>query len=450
MADQAIIQSIMAPLIERCADPMLAQLAKAVATMPGERARALSEMLAEEVHDRRLRNIVLAPIMPMFYPRSDGIESLIFPAGVLPRLWKIASNREPALLHRVEGDDPGAVIVANRICVAAAAAVRDQPDVVWPPELSSPEAREQGLAELAACLDLCHLARQGLASLDGWLRRPDGDQLAELRLLIRDSANVMPDGGQRILEILFAHLLDAVMILRIVTQTSGSAGRESFLSASELAGFVDRLIVGVTQRVERVGAYKPSEGSIQGVISDVNWCAGVLAELDATLELQPGSVWGRSARHARVAISKTLNALLRTSEKMVDKALPLVRVTITGRMTRQAPKLDAPLDSEAMKDARKLLHLVGAVRGAAAIFGCESERRQLIDALMQRLSTYAEEAFVAVNTGEGDSKHVLKLIGVAAEFQMLIGEKSSAIVLRRRVTVASRTTMMARTPDALI
>ena len=97
--------------------------------------------------------------------------------------------------------------------------VRDKPDLIWPPG-SDAAAREQGLIDLAACLDLAHLARRGLPSLEVWLKRPDGDQIAELRILLKDCAAVHADGAPRLLEMLFAHLDAAVLILRIVVQTS--------------------------------------------------------------------------------------------------------------------------------------------------------------------------------------------------------------------------------------
>ncbi|WP_339933373.1 hypothetical protein [uncultured Brevundimonas sp.] len=439
MAEQASINRIMAPLLERCADPMLKQLQKAVSAMPGERARQLEGLLMDEVVDRQRRALVLGPIMSMFRPRSDGIEGVVFPAGVLPRLWKLASAREPALLPRLDKEGPHAIRVADRICLAAAAAVRDQPEAVWPESLSSPAERSRGLIDLAASLDLIHLARKGLSSLDTWLKRPDGDQVAELRLMIRDSAEIVTDGAQRVLEILFSHLDDAVLILRILTQASGSAGRESFLSASELAGFVDRLIAGVIGRVERVGAFKSGAAPIEPVIEDIAWCSAVLAELEANLQLQPDSAWGRSARSARVAISKRLCTLLRTSEKLLDGALPLVRVRIAGGMSREAPDLEAPSEGEEVDAARELMRLVGAVRGPAGVFGCESERKQVVEILSQKLSRYAEEAIGAVNTGElANPRHALDLVSLSADFLTLLDEEEAARTIRRRAAIASR------------
>jgi hypothetical protein len=122
-------RAVLAQMLERVPDGTLKALSGAVAQMPGEKARALSLMLSDETRDRRRRAVAFAPLIPMFGPRPDGVEALSFPSGVLPRLWKAASSREPALLPRLDDvrgleDDPEVVAVSDRICLAAAAAIR--------------------------------------------------------------------------------------------------------------------------------------------------------------------------------------------------------------------------------------------------------------------------------------------------------------------------------------
>ena len=428
----------LAALIEQAPDATLVKLSSAAVALPGERALELAAMLADEVLDRKRRRLVLAPLLPMFRPRADGIEAMTFPSAVLPRLWKAGSSREPALLPRLDKDGPDADAVADRICLAAAAAVRDRPHLIWPDGLE-PERRERGLADLAACLDLAHLARRGLPSIEIWLKRPDGDQVAELRLLIKDCAGIHVDGAQRVLEMLFSHLDDAVLILRIITQSSCASGREGFLSASELAGFVERLIVGVDARVARIAAFRPGSdlANVDPVIADLIWCANVLNELDVTLTLNPLSVWGKSVRDARVSIAGQLSAFLRAADRAVDRALPLERVQLSGRMTRKAPQLNAPVQGEPVLAVRNLLKLVGAVRGPASIFGAESDRRKLVESLTGRLTDYADQALLAVNDGEAeDEVNALRLVELAARCLDLIDVRDAARTVRRRAAVA--------------
>lgn len=428
----------LAALIEQASDATLVKLSSAAAALPGERSLELGGMVAAEVLDRGRRRLVFAPILPMFRPRADGIEAMTFPAAVLPRLWKAAATREPALLPRLDKEGPDATAVSDRICLAAAAAVRDRPETVWPPDLES-ERRERGLADLAACLDLVHLARRGLPSIEVWLKRPDGDQIAELRLLIKDCAGVHVDGAQRVLEMLFSHLDDAVLILRIITQSSCASGREGFLSASELAGFVERLIAGVDIRVARIAAFRPGAdlAKVDPVIEDLTWCANVLNELDITLTLNPLSAWGKSVRDARVTIAGQLSAFLRAADRAVDRALPLERVQVVGRMTRKAPQLDAPVQGETVQAVRHLLKLVGAVRGPASTFGAEADRHKLVDSLTGRLTDYADKALLAVNDGEAaDEVNALRLVELAARCLDLIDARDAARTVRRRAAVA--------------
>lgn len=442
-------RAVVAQLIEHCPDSLLAQLADMTASVPGDRAQAIAAMMRSAQLDRARRVVALGPILPLFAPRPDGVEAVHFPPQVLARLWPLAAGREPELLPLLDDED-GAAVVADRIGLAAASAVRDQPDVIWPVTLSS-ATRAQGLEELASCLDLLHLARRGLPSLVHWIGRPDGDQQAELRLLVRDAAALQPDGAARIVEILLAHLADASLILRIVTQTSGAAGRQSFLSSSEMAGFVDRLIAGVNTRAERIAAFRPAAGlgGVDGLTADVMWCSGVVTELDVTLSLQPDSPWGRSVRDARVRVAGQLVNLLKISEKAVDTALPMARVQLAGRMTRMAPRLDAPVDGDAMTSADVLMRLVGALRGAASVFGCESDRKKLVERVIDRLSTYADEALEMVNGGEApDENHALKLIEQAAEFLVHLDATDAARTVRRRAAVAGTLPVVCGSPEA--
>ncbi|NJC40179.1 hypothetical protein GGQ87_000437 [Brevundimonas alba] len=432
----------LAALIEQAPDPMLAKLSSVAIALPGERAVELGDMLLEESLDRARRRLVLAPLLPMFRPRADGVEAMTFPPAVLPRLWKAGSTREPALLPRLDREGSDAIAVCDRICLAAAAAVRDRPDLVWPADLQ-PDRREQGLADLAACLDLAHLARRGLPSLEVWLKRPDGDQIAELRLLLKDCAGVHLDGAQRVLEMLFSHLDDAVLILRIVTQSSCAAGREGFLSASELSGFVERLIAGVDARVARIAAFRPGSelATVEPIIDDLTWCANVLNELDVTLTLNPLSLWGKSVRDARVSIAGQLSGFLRAADRAVDRALPLERIQTSGRMTRKAPLLSAPVQGEGVQAARNLLKLVGAVRGPASIFGAEADRRKLVESLTDRLTDYADQALLLINDGEAaDEVNALRLVELAARSLDLIDAKDAARTVRRRAAVAGAAT----------
>jgi len=439
-------RAVLAQMLERVSDGVLKTLSMAVGQMHGERARALSQMLDDESIDRRRRAFAFAPLLPMFRPRPDGIASLTFPASILPRLWKAAAAREPLLLPQLDDvrfreNDPDIVAVANRLCIAAGGVIREQPDVVWPSTGWDPAVRDVGLKDLAACFDLAILARRAVTALPVLILRPSEDQLAELRLMIRDATDTAPDGGPRLVEILFAHLDEAALVLRLVIHSSRAASKEGVLSESEMAVFVDRLIAEVEARVARIAAFKPGRSGAMPEVSlksDIVWCGETLAELDRTFQLDPEGAWGKSAQEARARINRTLSATLKSTEKALDQLMPTRRVQTTGRMTREVAALDQLAPPDVVEGARVMLTLVGAIRTSAPVFGCEALRYQLVQSIVDRVTVYVGLVVEALNGGEvPDTRAALNLIETLAQCLILIDATDAAKTARRRAAAAS-------------
>lgn len=427
-------------MIEGVPDRTLRQLTLAVSGMPGGKARALEEMLAAETIDRVRRARGFAALTPLFRPRADGVEATTFPPGVLPRLWKIASSREPNILPLLDEDDDReaarTAAVCARLCATAAAAVRDRPDEVWPSTLGDPARREKGLEDLAHCCDFGGLVYRALPSLQAWVGRPDGDQVAELRLLVRDASEMLPDGAERLMDILFAHLADASLILRLMVHTSTAAARGAFLSESELAVFVDRLVVGLETRRDRIVAFKSGD-PIETLCADLQWCADVLKELEATVQVDREGDWGKRLREVRVRVGKRLGELLSGVSKLVDKAVPMHKVQTSGRMTRNAPNLEMVLDSATVTAAHDAAKMVGMVRNLAGPFGCEAQRSTLVQTLTVQLSSYADLIIEDVNSGDApDETAAINRAGMAADFLEQIAALTEARAIRRRTAVA--------------
>ena len=427
-------------LVASVPDRTLRQLTLAVAGMPGDKARDLELILAAESTDRVRRSRGFAALAPLFRLRPDGVEATIFPAGVMPRLWKVAAAREPHLLSMLDTDDDReasrTAAVCGRLYAAAAAAVRDQPDVVWPAGLSDAATRARGLEDLSHCCDFGGLIHRALPSLQAWVGRPDGDQIAELRLLIRDASAMTPDGAQRLLDILFSHLADAALVLRLVVHTSNVAARGAFLSESELATFVDRLIAGVEARGLRVSAFKAGD-PIGGLQADLTWCADVLQELDGTVHLDREGTWGKTLRDTRVRIGKRLGELLSAVARVVDKTTPMHKVQTSGRMTRNAPRLDEAIEPAVVQAATDALAIVALVRNLAAPFGCEAQRTALVQSLTVQLSGYGNLIIEEVNAGDAlDERLALNRAAMAGRFLEQIGAVTEARAVRRRAAVA--------------
>lgn len=426
-------------LIEGASDTVLANLTKAMCVLPGERADELRAMLDDQKRDRARRAKALGPLLPLFRPRVDGVGGVTFPSSVLPRLWAAARDREPGLLPILdERDHPQTRAVCDRLCAAAAAAVRDKPDLLWPTAVE-PDRRLDGLTDLASALDLTPVVRRGLPSLQAWLKRPDEDQIAALRLLLRDCTEIHPDGARRAFDILFAHLDDAVLVLRILSQASEGAAREDFLGQTELADFVDRLMAAIGTRVARIVAFKPARDldQVRAVIADLDWCGAVLAELDITLKLDRDGSWGRQSREARVTLSGHIATFLSAADKATARTFPMENARVAGRMTRKAPVITAPSDGDEPRATLTLLRLIGALRGPAAVFGVEAARGALVDVLTVRLSDWTDAALHELDDLPDDEQtNGLRLIDLTAEGLSALGADQAARTVRRRVAVA--------------
>ena len=430
-------------VVEACPDASLAQLGGAVAALQGDKASELAVIVGDEARDRARRSTAFAPLTPLFRPRADGVPALTFPPAVLKRVWREAVIGEEAFLPLLDGAgaaDGEWTLAADRLCARAAAVLRDRPRDVWPDFQRPPDgAAPCTPSELAGCFDLTPLARTALPRLSVWLERPDDNQLAGLRLLIQDSLAVSPDGGRRMIDILFAHVADAERMLRVVTRTSRLADREVTLSHSEMGVFVERLLASVQARVRQVAALRSSlaEDAMRTVVEQVGWCAGVLAEMDMTLQIRPDSSWGKTARMARVQVSGQLSGLMKSTTAAVQAALPMKRRTIAGRMTRMCPWLEAPAEGEPIEAAAALLAAVSALRGAAVTFGCEADRAALKTEMTDYLSAWANEALDGVADGEvDDPDHALRLVGIAARFLTTIEALEAARAVRRRAATA--------------
>ena len=413
-------------------DVRLGKVATAVGAMPGETAAALQVVIGVELRERKRKLRVLGPLLPMFRTRTDAVQALVFPPIVLDRLWAVARSAEPELLTRLDAGEAEAALVAERLGIAAANAVRDNPDDIWP------DGYLEALENLTLCLDLLPVARRAVTGLESWLKRPDEEQLASLRLVLRDAEAVSPEGPRALIDILFAHMDDAVLVLRLLPHVSGAAASASLMSGSEFGVFVDRLMAAMQARAGRINAFRPGRDmtGLNAIMTDLDWCATVLAEVDVVLDPEPYSEWGQVMRKTRQSVGGTLSNLIAASGAAVEAGLPMTRTPLAGRMTRRTPRLDVET-TPGPDAAGPLLKFVAGLRKTAPVFGCEAERQRLVEALTVRLSDYADEALTLVNAGEvEDRSRALKQIKRAATWLALIEAKDVARSVRRRVAVA--------------
>lgn len=431
MADLSAAQRIaLAELLARCSTPMLAQVDAMAAGMAGGKARILRQLAAEEARNRDRRELVLAPLDPLFSPRSDGLPGLSFPAAVRGRLWATAIGHEPGLLAQLDRGDQVSRTVADRLCLSAAMDLRDHPDQVWP------GASRDEIESLAACLDLIGVLRRHLWHMEEWLRGGTAAATADLKYAMKQAATISPEGPRRLLEILFAHTREARLFLRLLGQVMPLVDREPHVNEADISLFTARLVEAVQARTQAMLAFDrlSPEPDLAGLRGHLVWVSDTLAEFDASTLVRADATGGPVLRQARQDVSHFLSDLYLDAEQTVLALLPLESSVLAGKMKRPVPRLDLPLDEAVVAKARVLLSIVSMSRGPALVFGRESDRRQTAEGLTWRLASWADEAIERVNDGLlPDHDLACRRVAMTADLLALIDAREAARSIRRRL-----------------
>lgn len=435
-------------LLTATPDAVLGAIGEMSRALPGARAADLEHLVEAEALNRARRARAFGPLGALFVERNDGVEALTFPSQVLSRLWAEALAREPDLAPALDADGPRADIVADRLCARAAAAARDAAERIWPDDGAAD--RPARLEALAVAFDLSALARRLGRSLPAWSGRPTEAQAVELRAALREAGDIHPDGPERLLDILFAQVGDAWLILKVVVEASPVGGGEALLRQSDLAVFVERLLAELERRLDRVGLASPTVALDQAAFqADLTWCASVLGEFDAALDLHPKSPWGARVREARSRAGARLTRTMRALDKTLSKAFPLRRVAVVGMISRDTPRLDLDLEAPEVVAAEAGARHVAALRGPAALLGCEAERVRVVQAAVDRLFNQGDQAIDAVNDGDleidagpGDPRqraaHARAVVSRMADLLETLDAADAARTLRRRIASSAR------------
>lgn len=417
-------------LLARCPTSMLAQVDTMASAIPGPKALGLRQLAALEVQNRERRDLMMSPLDPLFHVRADGLKGLYFPPVVRARLWSLTIAHEPEMLRGLDRGDQVSRSIADRLCLTAAMEARDHASSVWP------EATETELEDLIGCLDLAGVVRRHLGRLEDWLRGGSAAATADLKFAMKQAARVGETAPPRLLEILFAHTVDARYFLRLLGQVLPLVGREPGLEEEHINRFTYRLIEGVSERCKLVAAFDPmAEGADLRTIRDpLHWAAQVMAEFDTQTLIRPDAAGGKLLRQARHDVSEALGKHFQKAEAQVLSLLPVKQTVMAGKMKRPMPELDKPLDEAVVAEAKALLRVVAMSRGPASVFGREADRRQTAESLTWRLASWADEALEQVNMEHAEHEEMAKRrIGMVADLLALIDAREAARSIRRRL-----------------
>lgn len=403
-------------------------------------------LVAGEAADRRVRDVVFAPVLPLMGAAAQGAGPTGFPPLVLRRIWdglkRLARDQTEiaASACTLEADYPGVVCAAwDELCVTAAAELRagKEPEFAVCAEALRAHSTN-GLERLCDYLDLCSIARRALARLPEWLGRHTEERAAAARLAYRDAVKLSADGGPRLVEMLAAHLEEPRQALRLVSVVMNRPN-DTFVAASELRMFGERLLDEIDRRLAAVIGLQPAKGADAGAeaATQVQTAAVCLAEIEQAFELSPNGPWGARVAQQKRTLSGLVEPRIKLAEEAVAAALPLQSRRL-GASVRGHPQLDRQPDGTRMARALALVAFTAGVRTAAASGGFSAIRAEVVGRLETRLHQYVEDLLEVVHgLGPEPEKAVaMAYLNAAADVLEILVDGKAARVVRRRSAAA--------------
>jgi hypothetical protein len=434
-------------LVETSPDRVVSALQAALAQTSGEDALADVRRLVEaEAGDRRLRNLVLQPVAPLFRLVTSGAETLAFPPKALAHLWRGLKQAAPAQVEAVSvqfsdvyAEQPSEEAL-DRLTARAAAALRARApaDFAAAAELCDHATRD-GAETLAKCLDLAPVCRAATPRLGDWITRTTEANTAAARLAYRDAVEVAEDAGRRFFEMLAAQLASPWMVLRVISAVMDRPA-EDYFAGSEFADFALRLLDEIDRGLEAVAHLDTTGGARAGAIAAkrVETLSLQIHEIEESIEIKAGGPWGARLSAHKQALAAKVVERFKAAEKQTRAALPSEAVRI-AKMLKHRPRLDVEPDSRTVDAASTLLAFAHEVRASANHGGFASSRAKLIEAITETVNDHVEETLADLRSGEApDGAIAMKHLETAATLMAALGDEKSPELIRRRAAAAAQ------------
>ena len=431
-------------LVEQAPDKAVATLLMAL-NADGDLDDGLSMVKAiveAEANDRRIRNLILAPIAPLCGPR-DAFSHIRFPPRALSQIWRGLKVAAPdrvslaiALATDWRGEESGSEPF-DALCGLAAAGLRSRDNAPFAAAADAADS-QSGAETLAACLDLAPLTRRALTRLPEWLGRMTDEKSAALRLAYKDVVTLAEDGGPRFFEMLAGQLAEPWHILRVI---AGAMARpsDSFLAATELAVFGEGLLEDIDRRLEVVSRFNRDAGKAgaMAAVEAIHMITLEMAEIEQSLALTPEGVWGRQIIKQRRALAAAVEAHMRAVDDAVSHALPLQTIRLGPRTLKGVPRLSTEPDPKAVERASTLLMFLHEIRNSAIAGGFASARAKAMEILEARLDTYVEDILEHLRDPDiTDGVRARAYLNIAADLCGIARDAKAAQLVRRRAAAA--------------
>jgi hypothetical protein len=435
--------AIVRGLIEQAPDTAVRNLLRTLAA-DGPHDISLTRvqhLLEIESVDRNARNIVLGPIAPLC-AAPGAFSGLTFPPRTLPLIWQALKLESPAEIWAAKAqlsDWRGGDLspdLFDALCARTARGLR----TAGSPFEAAAEAADQGGGRraLAGCLDIAPLTRHALEQLPDWLGRMTGERAAKLRLAYRDVVALDDDAGPRFFEMLAAHLTEPWLILRVIAGVMDHPN-ETYVAASELGGFGERVLADIDRRLADISVFRPTSGrqAAHAVAQTVHLATVELGEFEHAFHLAHEGAWGRRVAGQKLRLAETIEALLASAEGLLAGALPVHNVRLGPRTVKGVPHLAEAPDPDQVERAATLLTFMAATRSSAAAGGFASARTKVLEALEYRLDTYVEDLLAEIHADDvADLPRARAFLEIAAELCGLARDERAAQIVRRRAAAA--------------
>jgi hypothetical protein len=423
-------------LIERAPNSVLFRLEQSLATQAtyDDAMAAVWRMMDQEVRDRAVRDIVLAPVVGLF--QGPGA---MFPTSALGALWRFLTATFPAdvagAVSMTQVWDPDTLNVEpfDRLCnLAAEALARTEGEQTFT-ALDAAAA-----AKLSGFLTLAPIVRRYVAVLPDWVARMGPEQRVAARLGYRDCSVLSADAGLQYFQMLASLLPEPDQILRVISAVMDRPG-ERYMAETELSSFGARLLDQIDACIAEIKDYK-SQGGIAAGRAAGRWVRKAMvtiAELDSGIQLNKDGAWGQRLGQQKRNLAATVEVHLREIEKAVGKALPVQAIRYSARLSGSAPKIADPPDSSELTRALSLLAFADEIRSDADSGGFGSTRTRVLDSVEKHTEPYIADLLELMRNSDPESCRLIRaFVESAAEILSLVQDEKSAELVRRRLAVA--------------
>lgn len=438
--------AIVRALVETSPDGVLDKLQSALdGTSDDSALGSVRALVDEEAADRRLRNLVLRPILPLFAFGARTASVTRFPPPALGALWRALKVTQPSAIERARVRSSGAassfdlVVTLDGLLADAVLGLsaREEAEFQALAKICDTVGPD-GAQQLIKRLELGPMVRATLPKLAGWIDHAGDKTSAAARIAYKDAIAVAPDGASIFFEMLAGHLEHPWMILRVISAVMDKP-TQRYLADSELSHFAEFILADVDQCLVEAGKLAPTDGPDAGRAAARQMRRAVLqtVEIQTCVDLSRDIGWGQQITRQQATVSGKVEARLREAEKALAEAFP--RLEGKSSKTRHPPDLSAPPRPDPVTRATTLLTYNAELRDCAGPGGFSALRTRMTERMGEFLDHYVDDVLGLVHSDKPPNPETaMTCLEVAADLLRILQDDAAAKLVLKRAHAAIR------------